>query len=420
MKIQKVGIIGLGYVGLPLAIAVSKRYKTYGFDSNLNRINELKRGIDKTKEVKKKNFFKNENLIFVKDINFLNGCDIFIIAVPTPINSNKKPYIKALISATGLVSKIIKRGSIVVYESTVYPGLTREKCLPIIEKNSKLKLNKDFWIGYSPERINPGDKKKTIYNIKKVTSGSNKFSANIIDKFYKSIIPAGTYLAESIEVAEAAKVIENTQRDINIALINELSMIFNKLNISTKSVLEAASSKWNFLNFFPGLVGGHCIGVDPYYLAQKAKEKKIYPKIILAGRKINDNMYKFIFKNIKRIIRQKYRTKKKFNAIIFGSTFKDNCPDMRNSKIIDLFNILNQNNIKTFFYDPIADIGNKDKIKLNFIDKPKKNFYDIMIVANNHNNFQKYFKNFSKILKKKYIIVDLKNALPREKIDFSL
>ena len=421
MKIKKVAIIGLGYVGLPLAVAVSKKYRTIGFDINLKRVADLNKGIDITKELHKRNFYKKKNLLFTSNSDELIKCNFFIITVPTPINLKNKPDLTAIKGATNLVTKFLKKKDIVVYESTVYPGLTREICLPIIQKKTKFILNKDFWLGYSPERINPGDKKRNIYKIKKVTSGSDNHSSKIINNFYKTIIPAGTFLAESIEVAEAAKVIENTQRDINIALINELSVIFNKLNISSKAVLEAASTKWNFIKFFPGLVGGHCIGVDPYYLAEKAKSLNCYPRIILAGRKINDEMTKFIFKNLLINLKKKKIDKtKKLKAIILGATFKDNCPDMRNSKIIDLYKILNKNKIKTFFYDPEADIGLKEKKTLNFISKIKINFYDIMIISNNHRYFQKILKNPKKMLRKKNIIIDLKNSLPSKEVDFAL
>jgi len=421
MEIKKVAIIGLGYVGLPLAIAVSKKYQTIGFDINLKRVLDLNKGIDVTKEVQKKNFYKKKKLLLTSKKKELRKCNLFIITVPTPINFNNKPDLTAIKAATNLVSQFLKKGDIVIYESTVYPGLTREICLPIIEKKTKLILNKDFWLGYSPERINPGDKKRNIYKIKKVTSGSDSYSAKIINNFYKSIIPAGTFLAESIEVAEAAKVIENTQRDINIALINELSVIFNKLNISTRSVLKVASTKWNFINFFPGLVGGHCIGVDPYYLAEKARSVGCYPRIILAGRKINDEMTQFIYKNIlKNLKKKKINKNQNLKAIILGATFKDNCPDMRNSRVLDLHKILTKNNIKTYFYDPGADINSNEKKKLNFISKIKKNFYDILIISNNHTYFKKIIKNYLNILKTKNLIIDLKNSLPRHKVDFAL
>ena len=421
MKIKKVAIIGLGYVGLPLAVAVSKKYHTIGFDINPKRVADLNKGIDVTKELHKKNFYKKKKLLFTSNSNELIKCNFFIITVPTPINLSNKPDLTAIRAATNLVSKFLKKGDIIVYESTVYPGLTREICLPIIQKKTKLIFNKDFWLGYSPERINPGDKKRNIYQIKKVTSGSDSYSAKIVNNFYKSIIPAGTFLAESIEVAEAAKIIENTQRDINIALINELSVIFNKLNISTRSVLKAASTKWNFINFFPGLVGGHCIGVDPYYLAEKAKSVGCYPRIILAGRKINDEMDKFIYKNIlENLKKKKIYKNQNLKAIILGATFKDNCPDMRNSKILDLYKTLIKNKIKTFFYDPGADISLNEKNKLNFINKIKANSYDILIISNNHKYFKKIIKNYSNILKKKNLIIDLKNSLPRHKVDFAL
>jgi UDP-N-acetyl-D-galactosamine dehydrogenase len=418
MIIKKVGVIGLGYVGLPLAVAASKKYLTIGFDIKKNRINELKKGEDNTKEIKKKNFFNKKNLTFTYKLQDLKSCNFYIITVPTPINKKKKPDLKLIKSATEMIAKIIKKGDVVVYESTVYPGLTREYCVPIIEEKSQLILNKDFWVGYSPERINPGDKVKTIYNIIKVTSGSDRFSEKIIDNFYKSIITAGTFLAKNIETAEAAKIIENTQRDINIALMNEFSTILNKMKLRSEDVLNAASTKWNFLNFNPGLVGGHCIGVDPYYLAEKAISLKCNPKIILAGRSINDQIPKYLFEIIKKKIKKK-KIKKKINCIIFGATFKDNCSDTRNSKILDLYNLIKINGMGVSFFDPLVSKNSHVKKKYNFVKFPKKKNYNILIYANNHKCFQKYLNRINHFLNnEERIVIDLKNKITSCYVDF--
>ena len=348
----------------------------------------------------------------------MSDCNFFIITVPTPINKNKKPDIKLLKLATNFVSKLLKRGDIVVYESTVYPGMTREICVPILSKKSGFTLNKDFWVGYSPERINPGDKYKTIYNIKKVTSGSDNFSKKIIDSFYKSIIPAGTFLAKSIETAEAAKIIENTQRDINIALMNEFSIILNKMNLTSKDVLDAAVTKWNFLNFRPGLVGGHCIGVDPYYLAEKALKLNCDPKIILVGRSINDKMHKHIFNFIKKKIKIK-KIKKPINCIIFGASFKDNCGDTRNSRILKLYSLMKSIGIRVSLYDPLVSKNSKERSRYSFVKIPKKKNYDILIYANDHKCFQRHIKKINCYLKsKKKIIVDLKDKISNINVDF--
>ena len=333
-KKYKIGIIGLGYVGLPLILAFSKKHKVVGYDINKERIKNLNKGIDPTGEVqnkliKKKIFFSNKK-------NYLKDCDIFIIAVPTPVNKKNIPDLGNLKKACILVSKIIKKNAIIIFESTVYPGCTEEYCMPIIEKYSKYKYNKEFYLGYSPERINPGNNKMKIENIIKVTSGSNYEVAKIINNLYKSIIPAGTYLCSSIKIAEAAKVIENTQRDLNIAFMNELSIIFNKLNIETSEVLKAAETKWNFNKYYPGLVGGHCIGVDPYYLSYKSKSIGLKPNMILSGRHINNYMPTFIFNKITEQLLNQNKSLDKSKILVLGATFKENCSDFRNSKVFDI------------------------------------------------------------------------------------
>lgn len=382
----RICVIGLGYVGLPLAIAFSKKFQVTGYDISKNRVDELNRNYDKTNEIKKEILKNNKNIKFVQKISQIKNIDFFVITVPTPVK-NKKPDLKMIIDATKLVAKKIKKNNFVVYESTVYPGVTEDICSKIIEKKSKLKLNKDFYIGYSPERINPSDKKRTIEKIIKVTSGSNKYSASYIDKVYKKVIKAGTYKAKSIKIAEAAKVIENTQRDLNIAFINELGLIFNRLNINLNEVLKTAGTKWNFLKFKPGLVGGHCIGVDPYYLTYKSRQVGYFPKTILSGRNINDEMPLHITRDFhKKLFNNKNLQLKKI--LILGCTFKEDCNDIRNSKVFDLFNILKKKHKIVHIYDPNVIVSELSKlIKQNFKKKPKLNFYDAIIIAVPHKYF---------------------------------
>ena len=383
---NKIAIIGLGYVGLPLAVEFAKQYDTIGYDINSNRIDDLKNSIDKTLEVNFKEL-KKSNLKFSNDLNDLTNYNIFIITVPTPIDQNKRPDFEPLKNASKSVGSLLKKGDIVIYESTVFPGATEEICVQILEKVSNLKFNTDFYCGYSPERINPGDKKHTVRNIKKITSGSTPEIADKVDKLYLSIITAGTYKASSIKVAEAAKVIENTQRDINIAFINELAQLFNKLNINTFEVLEAAATKWNFLNFKPGLVGGHCIGVDPYYLTYKAQEVGHNPEIILAGRRINDQMAAYIASEIiKKMINSKIKLEEA-SVLILGITFKENCPDIRNTKVIDLYNELKEFGLKVEVFDPNADAREvKNEYNLEMIDELDSK-YEVVILAVAHNQF---------------------------------
>jgi len=401
---KKIAIIGLGYVGLPLAVEFGKRYTTVGYDINKNRINDLKKGLDITKEVTKAQLKSSSKLIFSSNIETIIDSNIYIISVPTPINKHNLPDLSILLNATSIVGSILKRNDIVVFESTVYPGCTEEDCVPVLEKESKLQYNKDFFCGYSPERINPGDKEKTITKIVKITSGSNSDTAEIVDNLYSSIVKAGTYKASSIKVAEAAKVIENCQRDINIAFVNELSIIFNKLNLDTQEVLEAAGTKWNFLPFKPGLVGGHCIGVDPYYLTYKAKTLGYKSKIIDSGRELNDLMANYIYKEIDdKLVRHKNN---KLNILFLGVTFKENCPDIRNSKVFDIIQSFKSNKYSVDIYDPYAsnqEVYKTNKVKLLELNNLKKKHYDCIIVSVAHKEFvdinvENYIKNKSSLI----------------------
>jgi len=392
MKKFSIGIIGMGYVGLPLAVAFSKKYLTLGYDINNKRLDELRGGIDRTNEIESKSLKKSfKNLFLTNKISDLKDCNIYIVTVPTPVNIDKRPDLNPITNATLLISGLLKKEDIVIYESTVYPGLTEEVCVPILEDKSDLIFNTDFFVGYSPERINPGDKKHTIEKIIKVVSGSNEKTLKIISKLYKSIIEVGIYEAPSIKIAEAAKVIENSQRDINIAFVNELSIIFNKMGIDTGEVLKAAGTKWNFLNFYPGLVGGHCIGVDPYYLAYKSKELGYNPKVILSGREINDLMPSFIVEEILALFLKKRDSIKKCSVLILGATFKEDCPDYRNSKVIEVYNRLKKIGFKVDVFDPWID-NSKFKEENDFMTLEKLDIsfkYDIIILAVGHNEFRK-------------------------------
>jgi UDP-N-acetyl-D-galactosamine dehydrogenase len=418
----KLGVIGMGYVGLPLAYHFSKKRKVICFDINKNRISELKKGLDTNNEFSSSDL-KKKNLIFTNKEIDLSSCNFFLVTVPTPIYKNRKPNLKYLLNASRTVAKFIKKGSFVVYESTVYPGCTQEVCIPIIEKITKLKVNNDFFCGYSPERINPGDKKNNFENIVKVLSGSNSYSTSIIDQLYSSVVRSGTFIAANIKTAEAAKIIENTQRDINISLMNEFSIICNKLNLKTKDVIETANTKWNFLNFKPGLVGGHCIGVDPYYLSHKALEIGCNPKVILSGREVNDSMPKIIVKDL--IYHLKKKNIIKFNnlrLLVIGLSFKENCSDIRNSKSIEMIKLLKRKNFKVHSYDPISYISDKIIIKsLNIKKTLKKNYYDVIILSVPHQDIiKKGFKKMKCLGKKNAIFFDLKSAFPKLKSDYSL
>jgi UDP-N-acetyl-D-galactosamine dehydrogenase len=389
MKSKKIALIGLGYVGLPLAVEFGKKREVIGFDINKGRIELLKKQIDPTLEITKKEFTEASYLNFTFNVDDLKDCNIFIVTVPTPIDNHKRPDLTALEKSSETVGSVLKKGDIVIYESTVYPGATEEICVPILEKKSGLVFNKDFYCGYSPERINPGDKKHRLADIKKVTAGSTPEIAIEIDELYKEIIVAGTHKAKSIKVAEAAKVIENTQRDLNIALINELALIFKKLDIDTEAVLEAAGTKWNFLPFRPGLVGGHCIGVDPYYLTHKANEVGYYPEMILAGRRLNDNMGSYVANEVSKLMIKKRIQIAEANILIMGLTFKENCPDHRNTRVVDLVKEFKSFSCNVDVYDPWVNKNQvAEEYKIEPIDKPIKGKYDAIVLAVSHDEFK--------------------------------
>jgi len=419
---KRVAVIGLGYVGLPLAVEFGRKYNTIGFDINGHRISELNRFVDSTLEVDN-DYLKetlNSGLFKVSQlVSDLQNCNVFIITVPTPTDKNNRPVLTPLIKASETVGSVLKAGDIVIYESTVYPGVTEDECVPVLERVSNLKFNEDFFVGYSPERINPGDKQHTITKILKVTSGSTPEAAETIDQLYSSIIKAGTFRASSIKVAEAAKVIENSQRDINIAFVNELSMIFTLIGINTNEVLEAAGTKWNFLKFKPGLVGGHCIGVDPYYLAQKAQEVGYHPEIILAGRRLNDQMGKYVAtETIKLMIRKDIQVKGS-SILVLGFTFKENCPDVRNTKVIDIIRELESYHVNFLVVDPWAkpsDVRKEYRIEISQ-SIPKQKF-DAIILAVGHNEFTDI--DISKMLKDNSVLYDVKGLLPKDLIDGGL
>ena len=402
---MKIAVIGLGYVGLPLAAAFSEKYEVTGFDVNAARIEELKSGYDRTLELSAEQMKKaiENGMKFSLNLDDIRDCNFFIVTVPTPIDKNKRPDLTPVVKATQSVAKVLKKGDIVVYESTVYPGVTEEICVPLLEQ-SGLKFNEDFFCGYSPERINPGDKEHTVTKIKKITSGSTPEIADKVDEVYRSIITAGTHKAPTIKVAEAAKVIENTQRDINIAFMNELAMIFNKMNIDTNAVLQAAGTKWNFLNFRPGLVGGHCIGVDPYYLTHKAQELGFHPEMILAGRRINDNMGKYAADQVVKLMIKRGVLINSARVLVLGLTFKENCPDIRNSRVIDVIEELRDFGCRVDVYDPWAD---EAEVKREYGIVPLKSFdeanYDCVVIAVAHDKFKGL--KFSKAL-----VYDIKNV----------
>jgi UDP-N-acetyl-D-galactosamine dehydrogenase len=414
----KLAIIGLGYVGLPLARLFATKYSVIGFDINSDRVSELSQGIDSTQEVDEnllKNILQkdnsNKNGLFVTSVpDYLKDCNYFIVTVPTSVDKNKQPVLKPLISASKTIAKFLSKNDIVIYESTVYPGATEEDCIPVLEKFSKLQFNKDFFVGYSPERISPGDKVRTVENILKVTSGSTSETAIKVDELYKSVLKSGTHLASSIKVAEASKIIENCQRDINIAFVNELAKIFSLMNINTSEVLEAAATKWNFLPFKPGLVGGHCIGVDPFYLAQKAQQFGYYPEIILSGRRLNDSMGSYVASEVIKLMIDKEVKVKGQRVLILGVTFKENCPDIRNTKVIDLYHSLKSYGVKADIYDPWAkDEELKKEYNINLIQNINKRKYGAIVLAVAH----KEFKNMeiSELQKKNAVVYDIKNFL---------
>ncbi len=419
---EKIAVIGLGYVGLPLAVEFGKLFDTVGFDINRPRIEELKSGTDSTLEVDGDELKNASRLSYTTELDSISDCNFYVITVPTPIDEYKRPDLSPLISASHAVGKVLSKGDIVIYESTVYPGATEEDCVPVLERESGLTFNKDFFVGYSPERINPGDKQHRVTTIKKVTSGSTPETAQKVDELYKKVITAGTHLASSIKVAEAAKVIENTQRDLNIALVNELALIFNKLGIDTLEVLEAAGTKWNFLPFRPGLVGGHCIGVDPYYLTHKAQEIGYNPQVILAGRRINDSMGGYVVGRTVKLMTQNRVHVVDSNILIMGLTFKENCPDLRNTRVVDIIKEFDTYHANIDVYDPWVDPEEaKHEYGINVISKPKQGHYDAIILAVSHDQFTDLGETGIRELgKSKCILFDVKHALPKSAVDARL
>jgi UDP-N-acetyl-D-galactosamine dehydrogenase len=386
---SRIGVIGLGYVGLPIAVEFGRQYPTLGFDINAERTAELKAGQDSTLEVTPGELEHSKYLTFTNSLGELSGCNVYIVAVPTPIDKHKRPDLQALEQASRSVGKVLSPGDVVIYESTVFPGATEEICVPLLEAESRLTFNRDFFIGYSPERINPGDKQHRLTSIKKVTSGSTPEAADFIDALYQSVVPAGTHRASSIRVAEAAKVIENTQRDLNIALINELALIFNRLSIDTQEVLEAAGSKWNFLPFRPGLVGGHCIGVDPYYLTHKAQEIGYNPEVILSGRRINDGMGSYVAEQVVKLMTQRRMHVVEANVLIMGLSFKENCPDIRNTRVVDLIREFESFHAKVDVYDPWVDPDEAlGQYGISLVKELMLGYYDAVIVAVAHKQFK--------------------------------
>lgn len=419
---RKLAIIGLGYVGLPLAVAFGNKYSTLGFDINAKRIDELNTGLDHTLEVSPEELKSVVNLTFSCDPADIADCNYIIVTVPTPIDKNKQPDLTPLRKASEMIGKVISPGTTVIYESTVYPGATEEVCIPIIEQFSGLRFNQDFYAGYSPERINPGDKKHRLESIVKVTSGSTSDIAEKVDQLYLSIITAGTHKASSIKVAEAAKVIENTQRDLNIALINELAMIFSRIGIDTEEVLEAAGSKWNFLPFRPGLVGGHCIGVDPYYLTHKAEELGHHPQLILAGRRLNDQMGEYVVGLLVKKMLNKKIMVNGANVLLLGITFKENCPDIRNTKVVDVAHELENYHVNLDIYDPWANSAEVEhEYGLSLVDKPRTGSYDAIIAAVAHNEFKAWDTEHLRTLgKDECVIFDLKYIFDKNDVDIRL
>ena len=416
---DKIALIGLGYVGLPLAVEFGRKFETIGFDINEARIQELKQGVDNTLEVDSDELKQATMLSYTANPDEIRDCNIYIVTVPTPIDKYKRPDLIPLIKSSETIGRLINKNDIVIYESTVYPGATEEVCVPILENQSNLKFNQDFYCGYSPERINPGDREHRVTTIKKVTSGSTPEIADKVNELYQSVITAGTHKASSIKVAEAAKVIENTQRDINIALINELALIFQRLNIDTEEVLEAAGSKWNFLPFRPGLVGGHCIGVDPYYLTHKAIEVGYHPEIILAGRRLNDRMGNYVAEQVTKLMNNKRIHVVDANVLIMGFTFKENCPDLRNTRVVDLITELQNVNCNVDIYDPWVD---KTEAKYEYdimpIDAPTEGKYDAIILAVAHDKFKEMGVTLLRTFgKANHVLYDIKYILPKEEVD---
>ena len=415
----RVGVVGLGYVGLPLAVEFGKHYETIGFDIKPARVAELRGGRDSTLEVERADLKAATRLQYTSELPDLKRCQVLIVTVPTPVDGHNRPDLTPLERASESVGKVLGRGTVVVYESTVYPGCTEEVCVPILERESGLRFNRDFFVGYSPERINPGDKQHRLTTIRKVTSGSTPEVAEFVDKLYGSIVVAGTHKASSIRVAEAAKVIENTQRDVNIALINELAMIFNKMGIDTEEVLEAAGSKWNFLPFRPGLVGGHCIGVDPYYLTHKAQEIGYHPEMILAGRRINDNMASYVAGEVVRLMNLRRIHVAGSRVLVLGLTFKENCPDLRNSKVADVVRELGKFGARVDVVDPWANrLEARHEYGITPIRTPKRGQYDAIVAAVAHREFKELgIEAVRKLGRRNHVVYDIKYVFPKEAVD---
>lgn len=415
----KIGIIGLGYVGLPLAAEFGKQIQTLGFDINKGRVDELRQGVDRTLEINADELRAAEHLSFSCDEADLKACNVYIVTVPTPITDSKQPDLTPLEKASELLGRVVSQDDIIIYESTVFPGCTEEVCVPIVERVSGLTYNQGFFAGYSPERINPGDKEHRVHNIVKVTSGSTPEVADYVDSLYRKIVTVGTHKASSIKVAEAAKVIENTQRDINIALVNELALIFDRLDIDTLDVLEAAGSKWNFLPFRPGLVGGHCISVDPYYLTHKAQSVGYQPEVILAGRRINDGMGKYIASAVTKKMTQRKTHVVDSNILIMGLAFKENCPDLRNTRVVDIIEELQSYNANIDVYDPWVSAAEAEhEYGLNLTSELKADHYDAIIVCVGHNQFREMGADaIRKLGKAKHVLYDVKHILPKESVD---
>lgn len=415
----RICVIGLGYVGLPLAVEFGKKYDTIGFDISKLRVNELQQGVDNTLEVSPDEMAQAQGLSYTSETADIAGCDIYVVTVPTPIDENKRPDLTPLEKASETVGKAMRPGAVIIYESTVFPGATEEVCAPILERESGMTSNQDFFLGYSPERINPGDKKHRLPDILKVTSGSTPEAADLVDDLYRSVIRAGTHKASSIRVAEAAKVIENTQRDLNIALVNELSLIFDRAGIDTQEVLEAAGTKWNFLPFRPGLVGGHCIGVDPYYLTHKAQNLGYHPEVILAGRRINDSMGAYVAGRVIKLMAAKNLQISSARALVLGLTFKEDCPDLRNTRVIDIVQELKTYSVDVDVHDPWADADQaQEEYGISLLESPAPDTYDTIILAVGHHQFRS--RPFAEIRawgKSKAVVFDVKSVLPQEEVD---
>jgi len=419
----RLGVIGLGYVGLPLAISFAKELSVVGFDTNETRISELQRGYDRTLEVSESDFAEAKGLTVTTDPAFLNEVDVYIVTTPTPIDEHKRPDMGSVLAATRTVAGTMRAGDLVIYESTVYPGATEEDCVPLLQELSGLRYNQDFFVGYSPERINPGDKEHRFENITKVTSGSTSEAAKQVDALYRKVVTAGTYMAPSIKVAEAAKVIENIQRDVNIALINELAMVFNRLGIDTQDVLTAAGTKWNFLRFQPGLVGGHCIGVDPYYLTHKAQAVGYHSEIILAGRRLNDGMGGYVATELVKQMIKDGAFQTNGRVLVLGLTFKENTPDLRNTKVVDIVSALQTFNLMVDVHDPWVDPDEaRSEYGLALVDLPKKESYDAIVLAVSHREFVQWgaegIRSFGK--PNQHVLYDLKSVLPKGSTDLRL